>query len=192
MEKKGYDWSSAVTAEAARATIGSPLYLCQTYFPLSHGNGCHTMLKSRKRRILWAKKIKFENLVDFQLVGPLNRPTWLTARSSNDMWEVAADIQTGEQYSSTGRINAQKHLATTVTSRKTLIVFLKMPTLIEAEAAIALTCFSNNIHHFYLAHFESNILRYNTGDGIQAFLLIKNTVTISLHCCIMLLLKIKI
>ena len=42
---------SAVTAEAARATIGSPLYPCQTYFPLSHGNGCHTMLKSRKRRI---------------------------------------------------------------------------------------------------------------------------------------------
>ena len=74
---------------------------------------------------------------------PLNRPTWLTTRSSNDRWEVAADIQTGEQYSSTGSINAQKHLATTVTSRKTLIVFLKMPTLIEAEAAIALTCFSN-------------------------------------------------
>ena len=67
---------------------------------------------------------------------PLNRPTWLTTRSSNDRWEVAADIQTGEQYSSTGSINAQKHLATTVTSRKTLIVFLKMPTLIEAEAAI--------------------------------------------------------
>ena len=75
---------------------------------------------------------------------PLNRPTWLTTRSSNDRWEVAADIQTGEQYSSTGSINAQKHLATTVTSRKTLIVFLKMPTLIEAEAAIALTCFSND------------------------------------------------
>ena len=74
---------------------------------------------------------------------PLNRPTWLTTRSSNDRWEVAADIQTGEQYSSTGSINAQKHLATTVTSRKTLIVFLKMPTLIEGEAAIALTCFSN-------------------------------------------------
>ena len=48
-----------------------------------------------------------------------------------------------EQHFSTGSINAQKHLATTVTSRKTLIVFLKMPTLIEAEAAIALTCFSN-------------------------------------------------
>ena len=74
---------------------------------------------------------------------PLNRPTWLTTRSSNDRWEVAADIQTGEQYSSTRGINAQKHLATTVTSWKTLIVFLKMPTLIEAEAAIALTCFSN-------------------------------------------------
>ena len=65
-------------------------------------------------------------------------------RSSNDRWEAAADIQTGEQYSSTGSINAQKHLATTVTSRITLIVFLKMPTLIEAEAAIALTCFSND------------------------------------------------
>ena len=74
---------------------------------------------------------------------PLNRPTWLTTRLSNDRWEVAADIQTGEQYSSTGSINAQKHLATTATSRKTLIVFLKMPTLIEAEAAIiVLTCFS--------------------------------------------------
>ena len=32
--------------------------------------------------------------------------------------EVAADIQTGEQYSSTGSINAQKHLATIATSRK--------------------------------------------------------------------------
>ena len=74
---------------------------------------------------------------------PLNRPTWLTTRSSNDRWEVAADIQTGEQYSSTGSINAQKHLATIATSRKTLIVFLKMPTLIESEAAIALTFFSN-------------------------------------------------
>ena len=63
-------WSD-VTAEAERTTIGSPLYPCQTYFPLSHGNGCHTTLKSRKRRILWTKKIKFENLVDFQLVGPL-------------------------------------------------------------------------------------------------------------------------
>ena len=57
---------------------------------------------------------------------------------------MAADIQTREQYSSTGSINAQKHLATTVTSRKTFIVFLKMPTLIDAEAAIALTCFSND------------------------------------------------
>ena len=74
---------------------------------------------------------------------PLNWPTWLTTRSSNDREEVAVDIQTGEQYSSTGSINAQKHLATTVTSRKTLIVFLKMPTLIETDAAIALTCFSN-------------------------------------------------
>ena len=72
-----------------------------------------------------------------------NRPTWLTTRSSNDRWEVAADIQTGEQYACTGSMNAQKHLATTVASRKTLIVFLKMPTLIEAVAAIALTCFSN-------------------------------------------------
>ena len=80
-----------------------------------------------------------------QLTLPLlNRPTWLTTQSSNDRWEMAADIQTGEQYSSTGSINAQEHLATTVTSRKTLIVFLKMPTLIEAEAAIALTCFSND------------------------------------------------
>ena len=43
---------------------------------------------------------------------PLNRPTWLTTRSSNDRWEVAADIQTEEQNSSTGSINAQKHLAT--------------------------------------------------------------------------------
>ena len=42
---------SAVTADAARATIGSPLYPCQTYFSLSHGNGCHTMLKNRKRHI---------------------------------------------------------------------------------------------------------------------------------------------
>ena len=74
---------------------------------------------------------------------PLNRTTWLTTQSINDRWEVAADIQTGEQYSSTGSINAQKHLATIATSRKTLIVFLKMPTLIEAVAAIALTCFSN-------------------------------------------------
>ena len=78
-----------------------------------------------------------------QTFPPLKRLTWLTTRSSNDRWEVAADIQTGEQYSSTGRINAQKHLATIAISRKTLIVFLKMPTLIEAEAAIALTCFSN-------------------------------------------------
>ena len=67
--KKGYDWSkqaltcyevlwqqSAVTAEPI--VIGSPLYLCQMYFPLWHGNGCHTMLKSRKRRILWAKNNK--------------------------------------------------------------------------------------------------------------------------------------
>ena len=61
------------------------------------------------------------------------------------MWEVAADIQTGEQYSSTGSMNALKHLATTATSRKSLIVFLKIPTLLEAEAAIALTCFSNDI-----------------------------------------------
>ena len=82
---------------------------------------------------------------------PLNRLTWLTTRSSNDRWEVAADIQTGEQYSSTGSKNAQKHLATIETSRKTLIVFLKMPTLIEAVAAIVLTCFSN-------VNLESNVL----------------------------------
>ena len=54
---------------------------------------------------------------------------------------MAADIQTGEQFSSTGSMNAQKHLATTATSQKTLI-FLKIPTLLEAEAAIALTYFS--------------------------------------------------
>ena len=77
-----------------------------------------------------------------QLTLPLlNRLTWITTRSSNDRWEVAADIQTGEQYS--GSMNAQKHLATTATSRKTLIVFRKIPTLLKAEASIALTCFSN-------------------------------------------------
>ena len=36
----------------------------------------------------------------------------------------------------------QKYLATTVTSPKTLIAFLKIPTLLDVEAAIALTCFS--------------------------------------------------
>ena len=45
-------------SRGCNATIGSPLYPCQTYFLLSHGNGCHTMLKSRKKRILWAKKNK--------------------------------------------------------------------------------------------------------------------------------------
>ena len=49
------------------------------------------------------------------------------------------DIQTEEQYSSTGSMNAQKHLTTIVTSLMTLIVFLKIVTLHEAEAAIALT-----------------------------------------------------
>ena len=76
-----------------------------------------------------------------QLTLPaLNRLTWPT-RPSNDRWEVAGDIQTGEQNSSTGSMNAHKHLATTATSRKAQIVFLKIPTLLEAEAAIALTCF---------------------------------------------------
>ena len=40
-------------------------------------------------------------------------------------------------------MNVYKHLATTASSRKTFIVFLKIPNLLEAEAAIALTCFSN-------------------------------------------------
>ena len=96
----------------------------------------------RSTRLSILKKILRD--ATLMTLPPLNRPTWLTTRSSNDRWEVAADIQTGEQYSSTGSINAQKHLAITVTSRKTLIVFLKMLTLIEAEAAIALTCFSND------------------------------------------------
>ena len=58
-------------------------------------------------------------------------------------WEVAADIQTVKQYSRTGSMNDQRRLASTVISLKTLIiVFLKIPTFLEAEAAIALTCFS--------------------------------------------------
>ena len=60
-------------------------------------------------------------------------------RHVNNMSEVAPDIQTGKQYSSTGRMNAQKHLATTAASPKTLIVFLKIPILLEAEAPISLT-----------------------------------------------------
>ena len=72
----------------------------------------------------------------------LNRLTWPKTRSSNDRGEVAADIQTGEHYSSIGSMNAQMHLATTATSRKRLIVFRKIPTLLDAEAVIALTCFS--------------------------------------------------
>ena len=51
-------------------------------------------------------------------------------------------------------MNAQKHLATTATSRETLIVFLKIPPLLEAEAAIALNCFSK-------ANFESKITSKN-------------------------------
>ena len=70
---------------------------------------------------------------------PLNWLTWPTIRPSINRWEAAADIQTGEQYSSTRSMNAQKHLATTATSRKTLIAFLEIPTLLEAEAAMALT-----------------------------------------------------
>ena len=57
------------------------------------------------------------------------------------MCEVAADIQTGEQYFSAGSINVQKHLATTETFLKTLIVFLKTAKLLEAKAATALSCF---------------------------------------------------
>ena len=94
------------------------------------------ILRWKRPRTGWSTRLSI-------LKKTLGDATCLTTRSSNDRWEVAADIQTGEQYSSTGSINAQKHLATTVTTRKTLIVFLKMPTLIEAEAAIALTCFSN-------------------------------------------------
>ena len=73
-----------------------------------------------------------------QLTLPLlNRLTWPTTWPSNERWEVAADIQTGVQYSSTWIMNAQKHWAMTATSRKTLIVFLKIPTRLKAEAAIA-------------------------------------------------------
>ena len=62
-----------------------------------------------------------------------------------------AAIQIGDQYSSTRSMNAQKYLATTATSRKTLIVFVKITTILEAEEAIALTCFSK-------ANFESRII----------------------------------
>ena len=80
-----------------------------------------------------------------RITATLPPPNWLTRSttlSSNNRWEVVAEIQTVEQYSSTGSMNAQKYLATTAISLKTLIVFLKMPTLLEEEAAIALTCFS--------------------------------------------------
>ena len=63
---------------------------------------------------------------------------------------MATDIQTGEQYSSTGSMNAQKHWAITATSRKTLIVLLKIPILLDGEGAIALNCFSK-------ANYESRI-----------------------------------
>ena len=75
----------------------------------------------------------------------LTPPNWLTqptTLSSNNRWEFAADIQTCKQYSCIGSTNAQKHLATTAISQKTPIVFLKMQTPLEAEAAIALICFS--------------------------------------------------
>ena len=68
---------------------------------------------------------------------PLYWLTQPTSWSSNNRWEVAVDIQTGEQYYSTGSMNAQKYLETTETSLKTFTVFLKTPTLLEAKAAIA-------------------------------------------------------
>ena len=83
-------------------------------------------------------------------LSPLNWLTLPTTLSSNNRWEVAADIQTEEQYTSTPSMNAQKHLATTATSPRTLIVFLKIPTLLKAEAAIALTFYSK-------ANFDSTI-----------------------------------
>ena len=60
---------------------------------------------------------------------------WLTlptTQSVHNRYEVATDIQTGEQCFSKGSINAQKYLVTTL---KTLIVFPKIKTLLETEAA---------------------------------------------------------
>ena len=85
------------------------------------------------------------HLASFPKITADTPPNWLTrptTLSSNNRWEVAADIQTFKQYSCIGSMNAQEHLATTAISQKTPIVFLKIPTLLEAEAVIALICFS--------------------------------------------------
>ena len=100
-------------------------------------------IMSMKKNTHWNTKqiVKFEKVHKDASLGLCQRShsqlklpllNWLTqtaAQSSNNRCEVAADIQTEEQYSSTGSMNAQKHLETAEAYLKTLIVFLKLPTL---------------------------------------------------------------
>ena len=94
-----------------------------------------------------------------RLINWLTRPI---TRLSNNRWEVAADSTPAQELCNSTpaqelcnstpaqELWTQKYLATTATSPKKTIVFLKIPTLLEAEAAIAVTCFS-------MANFESRM-----------------------------------
>ena len=81
---------------------------------------------------------------------PVRNRAPLTARSSSLMRVSAAEHQTAEQYSKTGRTKPPKHLPISDLSWNTRQDFLKIPSLCEAALETERRCFSKAI-------FESNV-----------------------------------
>ena len=93
---------------------------------------------------------------------PVRNRTPLTARSSSLRCVSAAEHQTAEQYSKSGRTKPRKHLPRSALSWNTRQDFLKIPSLCEAALKTERTCFSKVI-------FESNVTPKITVLGSRLF-----------------------
>ena len=101
----------------------------------------------------------------------------LTARSSSLGCVSAAEHQTAEQYSKTGKTKPRKHLPRIDLSWNTRQDFLKIPSLWEAALETERRCFSKVI-------FESNVTPKTTrsSDSFSTVPPIINGGTLGMHC----------
>ena len=86
---------------------------------------------------------------------PVRNRAPLTARSSSLRFVSAAEHQTGEQYSKTGRTKPWKHLPRSDLSWNTRQDFLKIPSLWEAALEAERRCFSK-VNILYICDIQFN------------------------------------
>ena len=139
---------------------GAKVYRCATRAPRVTRTGTYGPGRASLRHRVTPDLVKHKQdchgsmMSNVTLKHTVRNRAPLTARSSSLRCLSAAEHQTAEQYSKTGRTKPGKHLPRSDLSSNTRQDFLKIPSLLEASLETERRCFSKVI-------LESNVTQYN-------------------------------